>query len=558
MRVLATRNCALVCVAALVLLLPSILFTVVGKDFGFALKALAQSTVFVGLVFIALGGARSVLWCSAVLSPLVPLECYFILTYGYPSSRHVISLLAESSLPETLEFLSGIAHWLVLSQLLLVSAFIAMLRLARRPASLRKPIRLGAALLLALGLTGFEIGRAASWAPQQLRAYSVVNSFPLGIAYRIGGYFKYARASRQVADRLSAYRFGATSSATDLTVILVVGESARPDHWGINGYARDTTPLLQRRRNVFSLPDLVTPWALTTYSTPILITRKDALSTDVFPERSIVGAVGEAGFRTYWFANQDGLKELSIHREEAASRKTYNMAVEREDVDAAFDGQMLPEIDAAIADGVGKRFVLVHMKGSHWDYHQRYPGEFRVFMPDQAKGGGATKYDPKLRDRLINAYDNSLRYTDFFLDHIIESLSRTSRPAVLVYVSDHGQALYDNGCKLFGHFNDTEINFRTEGLLWVSDTLIAQRPLSAIALQSNRRKSVSTQGTIFHTLADAAMLNIADLSSSLLSSSFLTRPRRVNVSAGNIDFDSAARIGACGLLSAPPPDEPQR
>lgn len=548
-RDLGATDLVVVSLAGMVMLLPSLFLVVIARDLLFALKALAESVVFVLLLFAVLGSTKPILWFSMIFGLLLPGEIYFIATYGYPSSRHTVSLLTESSLDETLEFLTGVYHWLFLSTLAILLLFGTLLRLTKSNLRLPPAARYCAAAVLFGLLLGLEVVRAVPWASQPVRFYSIANAFPVGLAYRIGGYLKYAREGQRVAQQLTSYRFDANSSASDLTVVLIIGESARPDHWALNGYKRDTTPLLSRQPNLVSFPDMVTPWALTTYSVPILITRKEASSTDIFPEKSIVAAAAEAGFHTYWFANQDGLKEVSIHRGEAATRRTYNMAVVREDVDAALDGDMLPDIDSAIADGRGKRLILVHMKGSHWDYHRRYPTEFRQFVPDRGENGGSVKHDPDLRERLVNGYDNSIRYTDYFIDHVLQTLSKTGQPAVLLYVSDHGQALYDQECKLFGHYNDTEINFRTQAMIWFSDSMIERRGSSWMALEANHTRPLTTEGTIFHTVADALQLNIVDRSSSLLSDTFTPQQRRVNVRAGTIDFDRAKRSGACNLLS---------
>jgi len=542
------RDYLICAVAAFLLLLPPLLFLAVGNDFAFSARAFVQSLAFICVLFIALGKARWILWATLPIALIIPGECYFVLKYGYPSSRHMISLLTESSAQETLEFLSGIWHWLALSLATVIGTVLALLRFASsEPLFSQKWWVAAANCILFFGI-GFEFVRTSTWAPEGIRTYSLANSFPLGVAYRVGGYLKYTKEARQVVAQLRSFQFGAQSTAEDQTVVLVIGESARPDHWALNGYHRDTNPNLSKERNLVSFPDVVTPWALTTYSTPILITRKGATSTEIFPEESIVAAAAEAGFQTSWFANQDGLKELAVHREEAATRKVFNMAVEREDVDAAYDGQMLPDISAAIGDGRGRRLLVVHMKGSHWDYHLRYPKDFAHFIPDRSDSGGATKHDPQQRDRLINSYDNSIRYADKFLSDIANTLRSTGRPAALLYVSDHGQALYDNGCSMFGHYNDTEINFRTEAFIWLSNAQINRRPEIMASLRDNRGKAIGTQGTMFNTLADLLELNITDKSVSLLSNGFRLRERPVNTSQGTVDFDRAKRSGACALL----------
>jgi len=263
----------------------------------------------------------------------------------------------------------------------------------------------------------------------------------------------------------------------------------------------------------------------------------------VFPEKSLFSAFKSAGFSTYWFANQDGLSEMALHIREADQRKSYNFAIQG-DALAAFDGEMLPDIDRAVHDKNPKKFIVIHSKGSHWDYYLRYPPEFQIFKPDVIDGASG-KYDPSHRNTLVNGYDNSILYTDYFLSELIKQLEKRGKPAALVYVSDHGEGLYENGCKILGHGNDTDTNFHTAGLLWASPELASSKPTLVAAMSENIKSPLSTDLTIFNTLADFGGLNLAEDKHSLLSSKFETRQRLVNTSAGLLDFDHSAREGAC-------------
>lgn len=540
---------AAVVAVGLWLLVPCTAFLVLGNDRSYAAHAALQSIVFVVAAACVVARARLVLVLSLPFALLVPAETYFIATYGYPSSRHVIALLSESSMREVGEFLSGVAAWLALSCAAVLAAYAVLWRRSAGSLPVPAAARWGLALLLLALPIALEFSRTMPAAPEVVRKYSFANAFPLGVPYRIASHFKHDASGSAAADAIDRFRFGAqTRVQGPVDVVFVVGESARPDHWQLNGYSRPTNPRLAARQGVVWLGDMITPWALTTYSVPVMVTRKPAQGTAFFPEASILGAVREAGFEVHWLANQDGLRELNLHRQQADFRHVFNLAVEREDVDAAHDGVMLPRLREALARPSPRKFLLVHTKGSHWDYHLRYPDSFREFLPDRSDTGGSVKHDPRLRDRLVNAYDNSIRYTDSFLDDVIAALESTGRPSVLLYVSDHGQALYDGECPVFGHFNDTEANFRSAALVWMSDSFVRQRPQALEQLRRHAGKPLSTESTIFHTLADLAGLSIADGRHSLLSEAFEVRERWVNTSLGALPFDSAARSGACRLL----------
>ena len=97
-----------------------------------------------------------------------------------------------------------------------------------------------------------------------------------------------------------------TPDAAPETVVLVLGESSRFDRWSLNGYARDTNPLLAKEANLVTLPDVITAVSATRLSVPVIISRKPAMQSlkDGFAEKSFLTAYKEAGFKTFWLSNQ--------------------------------------------------------------------------------------------------------------------------------------------------------------------------------------------------------------------------------------------------------------
>lgn len=527
-------------------MLPNILLLLVGRDFWFSFWIVLQSIMLWVMLTVIVSNVRVLVMLTIPFLLIVPAECYFIYTYGYPSTKFVVALLTETSWQELKQFLSGL--WLILfvSLLVMAGSSIWMIRDLRPVLLVPRRFQVIGLTLFVIIITCWQVSRYQPGAPLPLRQFTLANSFPVGIGYRVLSYAKSHIEGLKNKQLVQHHHFGASSSVLDLTLVLVIGESARPDHWGMNGYARNTTPKLGNRSDVHFMTNLITPWTLTTYSTPLFITRKPATYNGIFPEKSLLAAFNDAGFSTYWVANQDGLKEMALHIGEAGQRKSFNFAV-RGDVDAVFDGEMLPDIDKVINDKSPKKFIVIHSKGSHWDYHLRYPPEFRIFKPDQIDGASG-KYNPSQRNTLVNGYDNSILYTDYFLNELIKQLEHTRKPSAMVYVSDHGEGLYENGCKILGHGNDTDTNFHTAGLIWVSPELSASRPQLESAIGQNTKSPLSTDLTIFNTLADLGGLNMTENKYSLLSTKFETRQRLVNTSTGIIDFDHSSRDGSCELV----------
>jgi len=530
----------------LLVMLPNLLLLFVGRDFWFSCWVTVQSIILWIMLTIIVSNIRMLAILTIPFLVVLPAESYFIYTYGYPSTKFVVALLTETSWQESRQFLSGL--WLILFlSLLIITVFSIFIIRDFKPVQLASgKLRFSTLVLMVVLISSWQILKFQPWAPLALRQFTLANSFPAGVAYRVLSYGKSYIDGFKNRQLVKQHHFAATSSVSEMTVILVIGESARPDHWSANGYGRNTTPKLANRSDVYFMDNLVTPWTLTTYSTPLFITRKPATYNGVFPEKSLFSAFKSAGFSTYWLANQDGLSEMALHIGEADQRKSYNFAIQG-DALAAFDGEMLPDIDKAVHDKNPKKFIVVHSKGSHWDYYLRYPPEFQLFKPDVIDGASG-KYDTSQRNTLVNGYDNSILYTDYFLNELIKQLEKTGKPAAMVYVSDHGEGLYENGCKILGHGNDTDTNFHTAGLLWVSPELARDRPAMETAIDKNTKSPLSTDLTIFNTLADLGGLSIVEEKHSLLSPKFETRRRLVHTSSGVVDFDHSAREGACELV----------
>ena len=205
------------------------------------------------------------------------------------------------------------------------------------------------------------------------------------------------------------------SSDEDVVGVLVIGESARYSNFAINGYERDTTPNLSKIDNLASFK--ARSCANTTYlSVPCMLSRhgEDNLNI-VDTETSVLSVLTRLGFETVWMGTQSITKyyknkpggsfydEVNFHMIPGGSLVF---------LPNSHDEQMLPYLEKNIQSD-NKKFLVLHSTGSHWDYGERYHREFAQFQPDL---GGSVKHDASSCDKeeLINSYDNSILYTDFF------------------------------------------------------------------------------------------------------------------------------------------------
>jgi heptose-I-phosphate ethanolaminephosphotransferase len=351
--------------------------------------------------------------------------------------------------------------------------------------------------------------------------------FPQGyIAYTV-----YSEVLGQ-AKRTKSFTFGAERPNVPPepeVYVLILGESSRPHDWGLYDYTRDTTPHLRAEHNLVVFRDVVSQASYTKASVPLIITRASAADQErAGREKSIVSAMKEVGFRTYWLSTQtrDPFTGAINRYSGEADDQTF---VERQ-----HDEALLTMTQTMLADTRavnGKKFVVIHMMGSHFTYTNRYPRPFAIY-PDQ--GPGLTE-----RELLRNSYDNTILYTDYILSEILQKLKQTPGITAALYLSDHGDNIKDDDRQLFGHFHSNELDLPVPMFFWFSDAYAQRFPDKVAAARAAAGASLNTQA-VFYSVADMASVRFADAAEPALSVfSAERRPvrRLVIKETGNVDYD---------------------
>lgn len=238
--------------------------------------------------------------------------------------------------------------------------------------------------------------------------------------------------------------------------VLSIGESVRYKNLSLNGsYPRNTTPLLEQQSNLCLYSDYYANATLTQHALPMLLT--DVTCGDFeqhFGRKTIAAAFHETGFRTALISHRAQLMNNGYHDYLAKDFDTV--------VFVANDSLIAPEI-AKIAKNNAKLFIVTHYLGNHMFYTNR-PEDCLVWRPDY-------NADPKAKsDSLfLNAYDNSLLYTDRLLNKEIETLKQMHRLAAWLFVSDHGEYI---SSKVSGHghtYHPTKEEYHVPLMVWYSD-----------------------------------------------------------------------------------------
>ncbi len=363
-----------------------------------------------------------------------------------------------------------------------------------------------------------------------LASYLVVDDYrmrnqlyPVNVCYNLYLAFERNAASENYREASRDFKFDARSehSATAPEVyVMVVGETARAHNFSLYGYPRNTNPLLFKTLGIKAFPNVTTQSNTTHKSVPMLLSAASAEDFErLFHEKGILAAFKEAGFHTVFISNQlpnhsfiDFLGEQAdeyyfLKKEDASQGNHYD-----EDLLQKLD-EILPLADASSSAHYHYRyrklFVVLHSYGSHFNYQERYPRSFAYFKPDSK-----SEAKPENRRDLLNAYDNTIRYTDYILHGIIERLQKwegvqtktdgvyDQPTSAMLYTSDHGENIFDDERCLFLHAapKASDYELHVPFIIWTSAGFSKQYPDILKALGENRSKQVQSSLSAFHTM----------------------------------------------------------
>jgi glucan phosphoethanolaminetransferase (alkaline phosphatase superfamily) len=525
----------------------------------------------------------------------LPAELYLITYYGQGISTHHLGIMAETSPLEAMEYL-GARVWLMLAVLAgMVAWWAGSYRAALGTTDLdwndRSRFLVLGLLTLAVLLFayGTKAGVAASpgkppqaapqadamrfvaagkpaaaasalpplpplphWAQPPFDVKAFAGSWPFGVVVRGLDFYKERVYLADLHRRSAAFRFGASQAdpakAPDV-VVMVLGESARFDRWSINGYARETNPLLAREPNLVALQDLITSVSATRLSVPVIISRKPAMQSlkDGFTEKSFLSAFKEAGYKTFWLSNQISFGKfdtpVSVFAKEADAVEFLNLGGFTNH--SNHDEVLLGPFGRALRDPAPKKLIVLHTLGSHWNYAQRYPARFDQWKPSLQGIAKPVLTDAAIEPQLNNSYDNSILYTDWFLAQLVMQLKAARNAAALMYVADHGQTLFDGACRQVFHGHNNQHEFHVPAFAWYSDAYGARFPDKVAQLRANRAARLSTEN-VFHTLVDLGDIRYpGETLERSIASSRLTPHKRYVDSYGWTDYDNARMRGDC-------------
>jgi len=254
-------------------------------------------------------------------------------------------------------------------------------------------------------------------------------------------------------------------------IILVVGEAVRADKFSLNGYAKETNPLLAKE-DVISFTEFYSSGTSTAVAVPCMFSvfgrsgysRQKALETE-----NLLDVLKRAGVSVLWRENNSSSKGVAdrVLFEDYRSPKTNPVC----DVECRDEGMLDGLQDYIDRTERGDITIVLHQKGNHGPaYYKRYPPKFERFTPVCK----SNQLDKCTDEEVENAYANAILYTDYFLSRVIELLKRNSGEfeAAMVYIGDHGESLGENRIYLHGlpYFMAPDSQKHVAAVMWFSDS----------------------------------------------------------------------------------------
>ena len=380
-------------------------------------------------------------------------------------------------------------------------------------------------LLLSLPVT-YMAARGGKWTVLD-------NLFPVNVCYNLYLAIERQSVSEEYLERSRNFVFDAVHTDTDSipkVVMLVIGETSRAANWQLNGYQRETTPLLMQTPNLAVFTDCMSQSNTTHKSIPILLSPATADDYSVlYHSKGLLAAFNEAGFHTAFISNEPRNKSFNDHLGEQAQEVLFL----RDNMEGTpMDSLLLPEIQKTLDSNQGNLLIVVHTYGSHSTYSDRYERHQAHFTPDVA-----LKATRDNRSILMNAYDNTIRYTDRMLYGIISMLQAQGRPAAMLYASDHGEDIYDDGRNLYLHASPwpSYYQLHVPFLVWTNDLYRRHHP-ERIALMESRTAEPIQTDCVFPTILGLGGVSTpyGQDSLALTSPEYITKEKRTYLSDHNV------------------------
>lgn len=457
-------------------------------------------------------------WGALAMLVTVTSSSYFMWTYGVVIDDTMLANVVQTDMREVRDLLSWSMLTAVVVGVILPGVWFwrQPVRSVKFSSLLGRQLGVAAlAFLVAAGVFWMSFQDIASLTRNHKQLRYMINPFNSVYAVTL---LSVGQAA-QVAKPLQTIGLDAkllaqpANEASAPLVVLILGETARAANFGLGAYGRDTTPQLRRLQSQGDLvyfSDVKSCGTSTQASVPCMFSHLDKAAHESSNDRfeSVLDVLRRAGLAVLWLNNQSGCKGVCdrVPNVTTAALKVPEFCSSGE----CLDEIMLHELPQQLAalDPVRRAkgtVVVMHQMGSHGPaYYKRSPPSMKPFQPEC--NSHALQNCPAAH--IVNAYDNSLVYTDHFIAKTVAWLKGQSRPTALMYVSDHGESLGEKGLYLHGmpYRMAPKEQIHVPMLVWLSKPYQRQRGWKMACLQAQSAKALS-HDHLFHSVLGLAQVS---------------------------------------------------
>lgn len=471
------------------------------------------------------------LWLGSLFS----LNYFFL--YGQEFSQSVIFIIFESNLVESTEFLKTYFQWWIIP-FIFVYSFLSYYFWKKLPEikTSSKAIYLFMIFSLLIPFHKFLELYYVEKKPYEIAVYKQMTRMQASTPWNIVlGYVNYKNDLNQMEKLLE--KNSTLKPVENLkdnykdeasTLILVLGESTNRNRMGVYGYTRDTTPNLDKLKDDLILFDNV--YSPRPYTIEVLqqaLSFADEKNPNLYLNKpNLINIMKQAGYSTYWITNQQTQTKRNTMLttfSKMCDNQIYLNNNQKQNSNS-YDEVVLEPFKNVLADTkVKKKFIVVHLLGTHNKYEYRYPKNFAVFDNYRIDDDRLSEKEK----RYYNDYDNAVFYNDYVVSKIIEDVKSNKDSTALLYLSDHGEEVFDNkNVKKLGRNEDAPtLSMYSIPFIIYQNSVFKEKIKDFKSLKKYTNREYSSSDLIY-TFTDLAGLNFKefDSSRSVINEEFLEKP----------------------------------
>ncbi len=456
---------------------------------------------------------------------------WYCLYYGSLIGSDDVSAVFSTNIQETKEFILTVLDYRFAAAVLISAAPYPLIYFMR-PFKITSRVLLAVMLILPAMIVLLTYDKR--WVIREIAALKIYDTYSRTEEDRARFFALLEETSEKEVyfDNIS----GSLNNDNDQIFVLVISESQNRLHFSVYGYNRETTPFLRSiADDLYIFSDINSAAVYTNASVEKMITFADNHNDmQGYESGDLIRFFKDAGFKTYWLSNQyylgphDSLYSAIAYKADEAVflNKISSFFLETE----SYDEALLPYFDKILKDkDTKKKFVVLHLIGSHAPYEMRYPegrGSFGWDMGIKDVMGGISK------QKDIATYDNSIEYTDSILKDIISGLKASGDDSYLLFLSDHGVDVYDTyPDKSLPRSNSTlsPSMYQIPFIVWLSESYKNNYPGVAERMKKALNRRYQTDRVI-HTIIDLSRLqhHFYAEEDSVISDNYTEKPVIIN------------------------------